>query len=87
MEKKKFVGYSYGRFQTERGEWRDYCNAFMLEEFTGTESADYHFSGQKAMKYACISPDVFNGIVPGTEVWCYFDSKGKITHMEPVNKA
>ena len=55
MEVKIFVGYNYGRFQNDKGEWQDYCNAFMLEEFSGSENNDYHFGGQKAVKYGCRS--------------------------------
>ena len=84
MEEKVFVGYGYGRFKDDQGAMRDYCNVFVLEDFSGSESNDYHFGGQKAVKYGCVSPKVWNGIEPGTRVQCYFDSKNKISYMVPV---
>lgn len=87
MEEMILVGYGYGRFKTEAGTMRDYCNVFMLQDFTGEQSDDYHFGGHKAMKYGCISPDVFANIKVGTRVMVYFSSNGKIAHMEPVTKA
>ncbi|MDD2956726.1 MAG: hypothetical protein PHD67_10535 [Oscillospiraceae bacterium] len=86
MEEKTFVGFNFGRFQNDSGAMQDYCNAFMLEEFSGTENADYHFSGKKAVKYGCVSSDVYKGIEPGTVVQCYFDSRKKISYMVPVKK-
>lgn len=87
MEEKIFVGYGYGRFKNDKGEMQSYCNAFMLEEFNGDQNEDYHFGGQKAVKYGCTSPDVFAGIEPGTRVNCFFDSKKKISYMIPADKA
>lgn len=87
MEEKIFMGYNYGRFQNAQGAMQDYCNCFMLEPFSGTESPDYHFAGQKAVKYGCTSPKVFEGIKPGTKVRCSFDSKKKISYMVPVDKS
>ena len=86
MEEKIFMGFNYGRFQNDRGEMQPYCNAFVLEPFSGDENSDYHFGGQKAMKYGCTSPDVFKGIQPGTKVQCFFDSKKKISFMQAVQK-
>ena len=45
----------------------------MLEDFSGTESDDYHFGGQKAVKYGCVNPEIYKDIKPGTRVQCYFD--------------
>ena len=87
MEEKVFVGFGYGRFKNDKGEMQSYCNAFMLEEFTGDQNEDYHYGGQKAVKYGCTSPDVFQDIAPGTRVKCFFDSKKKISYMVPANKA
>lgn len=87
MEEKVFVGFGYGRFKNDKGEMQSYCNAFMLEEFTGDQNEDYHYGGQKAVKYGCTSPDVFKDIAPGTRVKCFFDSKKKISYMVPANKA
>lgn len=84
MEEKTYVGYGYGRFQTDEKQMRDYCNVFMLEDFSGSENNDYHFGGQKAVKYGCASPDVFKDLKPGTRVQCYFDSHKKISYMVPV---
>ena len=58
MEEKVFVGFNYGRFQNDKNEWQDYCNAFMLEDFSGTENEDYHFGGQKAVKYGSMTQKV-----------------------------
>ena len=44
-------------------------------------------SGQKAVKYGCVSPDVFKDIKVGTKVKCFFDSKKKISYMVPAGKA
>lgn len=87
MEVKVFVGFNYGRFESDKGEKQSYCNAFMLEEFAGDQNEDYHFGGQKAVKYGCTSPDVFKGIEPGTTVKCFFDSKKKISYMIPADEA
>lgn len=83
MEEKMFVGFGYGKFQNDRGEMQDYCNVFVLEGFNGAENADYHFGGQKAVKYGCVSPKVWEGIQPGTKVQCYFDSRKKVSYMVP----
>ena len=80
-EEKIFVGFQYGRFQTESGQMQDYCNAFVLEDFAGSESADYHFQGQKASKYKCVSPKVWADVKIGSKVQCYFDSKNRISYM------
>ena len=87
MEEKTFVGYGYGKFQNDRGEMQPYCNVFVLENFNGTENADYHFSGQKAAKYKSVSPDVWKDIKVGTRVRCFFDSRNRISYMVPVDKA
>lgn len=87
MEEKTFVGFNYGRFQNDEGRMQDYCNVFMLEAFGGEENNDYHFSGQKAVKYGCVSPDVFKDIKVGMKVKCFFDSKKKISYMVPAGKA
>ncbi len=87
MEEKTFVGYGYGKFQNDRGEMQPYCNVFVLENFNGTENADYHFSGQKAAKYKCVSLDVWKDIKVGTRVRCFFDSRNRISYMVPVDKA
>jgi len=86
MEEKTFVGYGYGRFKNDQGMMQDYCNVFVLEEFSGSESEDYHFGGQKAVKYGCTSPDLWKGIEFGTRVKCFFDSKKKISYMVPADK-
>ena len=86
MEEKVFVGYNFGQFQNDEGRMQDYCNVFMLEDFGGQESNDYHFAGQKAMKYGCVSPDVFKDIKVGMKVRCFFDSKKKVSYMVAVNK-
>lgn len=87
MEEKTFVGYGFGRFQTKDNRMQDYCNVFVLEDFKGEENNDYHFSGQKAVKYGCVSPDVFKDIKVGTRVCVFFDSNKKISYMIPANKA
>ena len=84
MEEKVFVGYGYGRFKNDRGEMQDYCNVFVLEDFNGTENADYHFGGQKAVKYRCVSPKVFEDVKPGDRVQCYFDGKSRISFMVSI---
>ena len=60
---------------------QEYCNVFMLEDFTGSESDDYHFGGQKAVKYRCLKPELFKDIAPGEVVRCFFDGKGRISYM------
>ncbi|MCI2056874.1 MAG: hypothetical protein LKJ86_06980 [Oscillibacter sp.] len=86
MEEKTYVGFNFGRFENDDGKMQDYCNVFMLEDFNGTESNDYHFGGQKAVKYGCLSPDLFKDIQPGTRVQCYFNGKNKVSYMVPVKK-
>ena len=86
MEEKVFVGYGYGRFQNDSGQMQAYCNVFVLEPFSGSENEDYHYGGQKAMKYGCTSPDIFKNIKPGTKVRCFFDSRKKISYMVPADK-
>ena len=87
MEEMIFVGYNYGRFQNDDGDMQDYCNVFVLEDFAGTESKDYRFSGQKAMKYGCISPDIFKDIKIGSTVKVFFNGKKKISYMVPADEA
>ena len=84
MEEKVFVGYGYGRFKNDRGEMQDYCNVFVLEDFTGDEGKDYHYGGRKAVKYRCQSAEVFKDIEIGSRVECYFDGKGRIILMAPA---
>lgn len=86
MEEKIFVGYGYGNFQNDRNEMQPYCNVFVLEDFNGAENSDYHFGGQKAVKYRCLSPDVWKDIPFGTRVQCYFDSKNRISFMLAVDE-
>lgn len=86
MEEVIYVGHNYGRFQTDGGQWQDYCNVFVLQEFAGTENENYHFGGQKAMKHGCTSPDVFKGITPGTRVYIALNTSKKVSYMAPVNK-
>ena len=87
MEEKIFVGFNYGRFENDDGKKQEYCNVFVLEEFGGDQNEDYHFGGQKAVKYGCVSPDVFAGVKPGTKVKVFFDSKKKVCYMVPADKA
>lgn len=86
MEEKIFVGYNFGRFENGDGDMQDYCNVFVLEPFNGTENKDYHFAGQKAVKYGCISPDVWKGIEIGAKVRMFFDSKKKVSYMVPADQ-
>ena len=87
MEEKIFVGYGYGRFKNDtNGSMQEYCNAFMLEDFYGEQNNDYHFGGQKAVKYKCVSPDVFKNIPVGSRVQCWFDSRGRISAMQAIDK-
>ena len=81
MEEMIFGGYNYGRFENDEGEMQDYCNAFVLENFSGAESKDYHFAGQKAVKYGCVSPDVFKEVEVGSKVKVFFNGKRKISYM------
>lgn len=84
MEEKTYVGYAYGTFTGDDGKARDYCNVYLLEDFSGEESDDRHFGGHQATKYRCVSPDVLAGVQPGTRVSCYYDSRGKLAFMRPV---
>ena len=84
MEEKIFVGYGYGRFQNDSGIMQEYCNVFVLEPFKGPEGNDYHFGGQKAVKYKCVSPKVWEGVKPGDTVQCYFDSSKRVSYMVSV---
>lgn len=86
MEEVIFTGYNYGRFQRDDGQYQDYCNIFVLQEFGGTENQDYHFGGQKAAKYSCTSTDVFKGITPGTRVRIALNTQKKVSYMAPVQK-
>ena len=81
MEVKIVVGYGYGRFKNDKNEMQDYCNVFVLEDFVGDQNNDYHYEGQKAIKYKCVSPEVFKGISVGSRIKCYFDSRGRISDM------
>lgn len=86
MEEKVYVGYGYGRFKNDRGEMMDYCNVFVLEDFTGNENSDYHYGGQKAVKYRCLRPELFKDLEFGQKVRCFFDGKGRISYMEPAGE-
>lgn len=85
MEEKVFIGYGYGRFENNQGQMQGYCNVFMLEDFNGTQNADYHFGGQKAVKYRCVSPNVWGEIAVGTRVMVSFDSKQRISYMTALD--
>lgn len=87
MEEKIFVGYGYGRFKNEsNGSMQAYCNAFVLEDFYGEQNEDYHFGGQKAVKYKCVGPEIFKNIPVGSRVQCWFDSRGRISAMQAIDK-
>ena len=86
MEEKILTGWNWGQFQNDSGQMQDYCNVFVLEPFSGAENETYHFTGQKAMKYGCVSPEVFKGIAPMTKVCVFFDSKKKVSYMVPSDK-
>ena len=86
MEEKTFVGYGYGRFQDDAGNMRSSCNVFVLEPFNGEESSDDHFGGQQAVKYGCVSPDVWKDVQPGMKVKCFFDSRKKVSYMVAAGK-
>ena len=86
MEEKIFVGFGYGNFVNDRGAKQAYCNVFVLEPFAGEENEDYHYGGQKAVKYGCTSPELFVGIDFGQKVMCFFDSRKKISYMVPADK-
>lgn len=87
MEEKIFVGYGYGRFKNEsNGSMQEYCNVFMMEDFYGEQNNDYHFGGHKAVKYKCVSPEVFKDIPFGSRVQCWFNSRGQITDMSVIDK-
>lgn len=86
MEEKIFVGYGYGRFETDNSSKQEYCNVFMLEDFYGEENADYHFGGHKAVKYKCTNPGVFKDIPFGSRVMVSFDSRGRISYMQIIDK-
>ena len=85
MEEKIFVGYNYGKFEGRDGKMVPYCNAYMLEDHKGEESQDYRYGGQKANKYKCASPDVWAGIKFGDRVMCFYDSYGRISHMQKID--
>jgi hypothetical protein len=58
------------------------------KQMTGNgKSNDYHFGGQKDVKYGCTSPTVWKDVKPGMRVQCYFDSRKKISYMVPVKQA
>ena len=86
MEEMLFVGWQYGVFQTEDNKSQKYCNGFFVADFAGEENADYHFGGQKAVKKKCVKPEVWQGVKPNTRVFVMFDSYGRVSHMEPVQK-
>ena len=85
MEEKTYVGYAFGSFRDDQGVNRSYCSVYMLEPFTGDASGDRHFDGQRAAKYRCESPDVFQKVAIGSRVKCYFTSAGKLAYMQPVS--
>lgn len=84
MEEKTYIGFSYGSFLDDRGVNREYCSVFMIEDFSGDQSETRHYGGQKAVKYKCDSPKVFEGIAPGSQVKCYFSSSGKLAYMQII---
>ena len=84
MEEVIFVGFNYGQFTNQSGQKQPYCNVFVLSAFNGAENDDYHFGGQKAAKYGCVSPDVFKGIKPGTRVRIALNLSQKVSYMVPV---
>ena len=61
-----FLGWAAGKFETERKEKRPYYNMFVLSPISAYSSEDYEASGYKAEKKKCISPEVWQGLNPGS---------------------
>lgn len=87
MEEKVFVGFGYGKFEADDGRMLPYCNVFVLEPFVGEQNEDYRYGGQKAVKYGCVSKDVFKDIPVGSKVRCFFDGRRKVSFMVPSDQA
>ena len=80
MEEGKYVyvGSAKGRFETETHEMREYANMYVFCPVSGYKSDDYEGYGYKAEKLGCVSPAVFEGLVPGEIVELFFDSKKRV---------
>lgn len=86
MEEKTFWGYAYGVFKDDTGVEHSYCNVYMTEDFIGEQSVERHFGGYQAKKYGATSVEIFSKLSPGSRVRCYFDSRGKVAYMQPIDK-
>lgn len=74
-----YLGEAYGRFKTEDGNMRDFCNIFVASPVSDFESDDYHASGFKAEKKRCVSKDVLSqGFNPGDPIKLFFDDKQRV---------
>ena len=60
------------------------CDHTLLRTDAG--SAEIRQLCDEAVKYGCVSPDVFKDIKVGMKVRCFFDSKKKVSYMVAVNK-
>lgn len=74
-----YLGEAHGRFKTDNGDMRDYCNIYVACPVSDYESDDYHASGFKAEKKKCISFDALSqGFKPGDRVRLFFDDKQRV---------
>ncbi|MCD8087673.1 MAG: hypothetical protein LUE22_03660 [Oscillospiraceae bacterium] len=87
MEEKTYIGMTYGSFVGDDGAEHNYCNVFFIEDFAGEQSDTRHFAGRSAGKYRCTDPLIMHNIAPGTNVTCYFDSKGRVAFVQRAEVA
>lgn len=74
-----YLGSAVGRFKTERGDMRDYCNLYVCSPVSDFVSEDYKGAGFKAEKKACLSSSVLgDGFTPGDKVKLFFDDRGRV---------
>ena len=78
------IGFTAGSFKDDRGEQREYASIFVAEPFAGQADETRSFSGRKAAKYAVADKALLRGLEIGSKVNLYFDAKGKVVLIQPV---
>ena len=73
-----YVGHAQGNMQLDDGTKKPYYQIFVISPVSTFQSEDYAAYGFKAEKKACVSPDVWKDLDPGTRVKLFFDDKRKV---------
>ena len=90
MDKIIYLGYQYGSFEDEKsGRKVSYAHLFAMVEFDNPDNPDYHTDGYKGDKIPLKDTSVLKGLrlAPLDVIEVYYDKKGKVTKIVPVENA